>query len=421
MILYKTTYENLCDRKERYVFGYYDMLDESEKILKENSLDVSLQFLKLKNNDYNFWECYLNKCINDIKFLTKQKQILRIDLHIHSNNSTDSDETLEEIIERTTKLGFNIISITDHDSVKVYDELYEYLKSNVLPIIIVPGVEFTIENIDYGNQFHVLQLFINPKSKEIINDIAYQENACKNRSIKQLYRLNHNKSIKYFTKKYNMKFNLEDYEKYLQTLKNPIYEYKTLIEYIKIQFDKNKISNWNVLKKMRFYNNRDKCLERKNKKIEIFNILENKYKSYVDSDYNFRFFHNLLAMKDMDDDFFKDYAMVGDLSVNSFGALKLEELNKNNLTIFAHPSENKLSLLNDLLLLNDNVSGMELNKRCKYSDINNFYDKLSELNMLLTKGSDAHDISSNLYDDMDFYNVDKKKIIDLIKKLGDKY
>lgn len=126
-------------------------------------------------------------------------------------------------------------------------------------------------------------------------------------------------------------------------------------------------------------------------------------------------------MRGMDDDFYKDYEMVGDLSVNNFGELKLEQLNKNNLTIFAHPSENKLSLLNNLLLLNNNISSMELNRRCKYIDINNFYNKLNELNMLLIKGSDSHDIDSDLYDELDFYDIDSKKVLEIIFKVGDYY
>ena len=372
-------------------------------------------------NDYNFWNRYLEKCINDIRSIANKKKIVKMDLHIHSNYSADSNESLNEIIELTTNLGFDIISITDHDSVKIYDELYEYLKYNKTSIIIVPGIEFTIDNSDYGNQFHMLQLFINPKSNSIINDVKYQENACKNRSIKQLYRLNHNKAIKYFIKKYNMKFTMDGYERYLKTLINPIYEYKTIMEYIKIQFDKNNISNWDIMKKMKFYNDRDKCIERKNKKEELFVLYEKKYKDYLDSKSNFRFFHNLLAMRGMDDDFYKDYEMVGDLSVNNFGELKLEQLNKNNLTIFAHPSENKLSLLNNLLLLNNNISSIELNRRCKYIDINNFYNKLNELNMLLIKGSDSHDIDSDLYDELDFYDIDSKKVLEIIFKVGDYY
>ena len=347
---------------------------------------------------------------------------MKIDLHIHSNYSADSDETLEYIINRNTKLNFDIISITDHDSVKVYDELYNYLMNNKqTDIIIIPGVEFTIDNKNYGSQFHILQLFINPKSNAIIDNIKHQENACKNRSIKQLYRLNHNKAIKYFIKKYRMSFTIEGYEKYLSKLKIPIYEYKTIMEYIKISFDKNNITNWDILKKMKFYNLRDECIERKNRKIELFKEYEEKYKNYPDSDYNFRLFHNLLAMREMDDDFFKGYKMIGDLSVNNFNELKLDEINRDYLTIFAHPSEDRLDLLQDLLKINNNVLGMELNKRCKYKKEKLFYDKLKKLDMLLIKGSDSHDIDSDLYDDIDFYNIDNIEIIKIIKKVEEYY
>ena len=72
-------------------------------------------------------------------------------------------------------------------------------------------------------------------------------------------------------------------------------------------------------------------------------------------------------------------------------------------------------------MLNNNISSMELNRRCKYIDINNFYNKLNELNMLLIKDSDSHDIDSDLYDELDFYDIDSKKVLEIIFKVGDYY
>lgn len=45
-----------------------------------------------------------------------------IDLHIHSNHS-DGSSTVTEILEEAEKRNLEIISITDHDSVKAYEEL----------------------------------------------------------------------------------------------------------------------------------------------------------------------------------------------------------------------------------------------------------------------------------------------------------
>ena len=41
--------------------------------------------------------------------------------------------------------------------------------------------------------------------------------------------------------------------------------------------------------------------------------------------------------------------------------------------------------------------------------------------MLLIKGSDSHDIDSDLYDELDFYDIDSKKVLEIIFKVGDYY
>lgn len=102
---------------------------------------------------------------------------------------------------------------------------------------------------------------------------------------------------------------------------------------------------------------------------------------------------------------------MGDLSVNNYNELKFEELNRNNMTFFANSSENKLFLLEELLKLNNNICSMELNKRCKYSDIKLFNNELKKLNMIKIIGSDSHDIDSDLYDNIDFYKLAKEILI----------
>ena len=73
-------------------------------------------------NDYYFWENYINETIDKLSGLAVQNKDIYADFHIHSDYSADSDQSLEEIIERARKNNFDIISITDHDSVKVYDD-----------------------------------------------------------------------------------------------------------------------------------------------------------------------------------------------------------------------------------------------------------------------------------------------------------
>lgn len=370
----------------------------------------------LANNDYFFWKRYLNDILIKMEKLLQEKEFVYVDLHIHSNYSADSNQSLEEIIERAKNLKLDIISITDHDSIKVYDDLYNYLKDNKIDRpIIIPGIEFTIDNKDYGSQFHILQLMINPKSDEIINNVIYQEQANWIRIEKQFERLKKNKAIQHFLKKYNFNCTIEEYKEYLNKCYRPIPEYKTIMEYLQNKMKKYNITNWDILEQMKKWNNTDKCITRKKIKQDAYEKLLNKYIDNSLSEYNFRFFHCLLAVRGADDDFYPQYEIMGDLSVNNYNELKLDELNRNNITIFAHPSENKLFLLEELLKLNDNICGMELNKRCKYSDIKLFNNELKKLKMIKIIGSDSHDIDSDLYDNIDFYKFAKADFNNYIK------
>ncbi|NLK99018.1 MAG: PHP domain-containing protein [Epulopiscium sp.] len=76
---------------------------------------------------------------------------MKICLHIHSRYSHDSDVSVKDIIHEAERLGYDVISITDHNTVKGSLEALEYKDSNVS---IIPGAEFSTE---FG---HVLAYFI---------------------------------------------------------------------------------------------------------------------------------------------------------------------------------------------------------------------------------------------------------------------
>lgn len=60
--------------------------------------------------------------------------------------------------------------------------------------------------------------------------------------------------------------------------------------------------------------------------------------------------------------------------------------------------------------------GLEFNKQTKYSDVNLFYSKADELNMIKIIGSDSHTIDSLWYDDINFYKANKSEIKKLLNK-----
>jgi predicted metal-dependent phosphoesterase TrpH len=71
--------------------------------------------------------------------LSEKENELHIDLHMHSKNS-DGMETTEELLQKFK--NYDIISFTDHDSVRCYYDL-KTLRDNAKNLLIIPGVELS--------------------------------------------------------------------------------------------------------------------------------------------------------------------------------------------------------------------------------------------------------------------------------------
>lgn len=367
------------------------------------------------NNDYGFWEDYLKKLKKEIRKLCKTKDILLIDLHIHSNYSADGKQSLNQIIESTKKQGFDIIAITDHDSVNVYDELYNILQKGMTVPLIIPGIEFTTDNKEYGNQCHMLQLFINPKDKEILKDVETSYNAMFNRSKIQFQRLKENISIQSILKQEKIKISYKEYLKYLED-NSLIPEYDTLMFYLIDKFKQRNVTTFKLLEILEKDNEKDCYEDRKEYKRKRFKKLREKYLENDKNNYNSRFLLSMLAVREVDDDWWPKPSS-GSLSVNSYGQLKPNEINKKFKIFFAHPSEKSLDAVKKILKENKNIIGLENNIRNKYENIGKFYDLLKENNLLLIKGSDSHDDSLAFYDNMDFYKIGSEEILKIIKRI----
>ncbi len=91
----------------------------------------------------------------------------RIDLHIHSDRSSDGDYSPEHIVNLAKKANLRAISISDHDTVDAYPETIQYGEENGVEII--PSLELT--TLFEGREFHLLCPFINWKS-EILVDLV---------------------------------------------------------------------------------------------------------------------------------------------------------------------------------------------------------------------------------------------------------
>lgn len=363
-------------------------------------------------NNYEFWEKYNEIIKREIERLCRLKKEIYIDLHIHSNYSADGKQNLKQILETTKEKGFDIIAITDHDSLNVYDELYEIVSKELTNPIVIPGIEFTTDKIEYGNQCHMLQLFVNPKDPVIIKDVSKNYNSMFNRSKIQFNRLKENITVKEIIKRNNIHISYNDYEVYLK--KNEyIPEYDTLSFYLIEKFKEKRVTTFNILDLLEKNNCLDCYKDRRKFKEKRYKKLREKYVENETNNYNARFLLSMLAVREVDDDWWPEPAC-GSLSVNSYGQLKPEEINDKYDMYFAHPTEKSLNVVDKIVKNKKNIKGLELNIRNQYEDINNFYRVLNNNKLNLIKGSDSHDASLQFYEDMEYFKLETKEFIKIL-------
>ena len=194
-------------------------------------------------NDYEFWNKYLQNLLKEIKKICNKKREIYIDFHIHSNKSSDGKQNLNDILETTNQKGFDIIALTDHDNLDIYDEVYEYVKTGFTRPLIVPGIEFTLDNSEYGSQFHMLQLFINPRDEIIIQNVTNQKNAMFNRSKIQFKRIEKNEALQNIFKRNEIIVSYDEYLIYLKENKM-MPEYDSLVSYLMEKLKKKGITTF---------------------------------------------------------------------------------------------------------------------------------------------------------------------------------
>ncbi|SFR99030.1 PHP domain-containing protein [Anaeromicropila populeti] len=98
----------------------------------------------------------------------------KIDLHIHSEFSSDGELAIKDILDLSKKTNMEVIAITDHNSVKGVQKAIEYGK--MIGLQVISGIEMDCTYKDIN--LHVLGYFIDPSRKEyeeLENDIFQQE------------------------------------------------------------------------------------------------------------------------------------------------------------------------------------------------------------------------------------------------------
>lgn len=91
-----------------------------------------------------------------------------VDLHIHSNKSSDGDFSPFHIIQLARERKFRALSISDHDTVAAYPEALEWGKKAGIEVI--PSIELT--TLFDNREFHLLLPFVNWNKKTISKIIS---------------------------------------------------------------------------------------------------------------------------------------------------------------------------------------------------------------------------------------------------------
>lgn len=84
----------------------------------------------------------------------------RVDLHIHSEFSSDGDHSVRTIVRLAREVGLQAISITDHDTTAAYPEALE--EGDREGVEVIPGIELT--TLYEGREFHLLLPFVDWES-----------------------------------------------------------------------------------------------------------------------------------------------------------------------------------------------------------------------------------------------------------------
>ncbi len=92
----------------------------------------------------------------------------QVDLHIHSNKSSDGDFSPFHIIRLASKNNLRAISIADHDTVDAYPEALRYGEEEGVEVI--PSIELTTVFDD--REFHLLLPFVNWEKKIVAELIS---------------------------------------------------------------------------------------------------------------------------------------------------------------------------------------------------------------------------------------------------------
>lgn len=86
------------------------------------------------------------------------------DLHMHTNHSDGVCE-IKDVLKDAKAHGLEVISITDHDTINHYDEIFK--EATKIGLKVIKGVEMSCYDFDVYKKVHIVGLWINPSCPHI--------------------------------------------------------------------------------------------------------------------------------------------------------------------------------------------------------------------------------------------------------------
>lgn len=356
---------------------------------------------------------YLDKRFSELqlkkveKLLEMGKDLYKIDLHIHTNYSTDGLQTVVQALKKAKEKGIEIVSITDHDSTAAYREILDQklYRSSEYPIII-PGIEFTVSYPQYNGRCHILKYFYDETNNSFQQNILQNEQAFRNRVVVWFERIRYNETLQFYSQKYGITYSKDDFELFLKKRGNTIPDYPLLMEYLFSILREKGVTVWDIYHKVQEYNANDMCTMIRYKRKQA---LKRFYEKYHDQEIarNYKKIKPLLAPLDVDDNDYPEFPSSGSLSINEYGQIQITALKNTGMNVFAHPDRNKLDCIDEVL---DFIWGIELNAHSDRKTNADILEKAKEQSLFLTRGSDKHSATDEFYEDMGFYIVTRKEL-----------
>ena len=184
------------EKQNNFLVTYIN-LDEVTNLVS-NYESKNIRNLAFKTELIKILEEYKKEIITPYK---ENKNL--IDLHSHTTYS-DGNLTPNELIKLALKNNIGTLAITDHDSIKAFDNIT--LKDELKHIKIIKGIEFSAKT--KTGSLHILGYDIDTKNKELLNKI--QE--LKNHSINALLSI-----VEQLKKDYNIYFTYEEIKESINT------------------------------------------------------------------------------------------------------------------------------------------------------------------------------------------------------------